>query len=65
MCSIYSIKKTFMDKIKFITALTILVITLSGCDFLGDIFKAGLWVGIIAVVIVIALVAWIIRKFRG
>jgi hypothetical protein len=54
-----------MDKIKFIFALIILGFTLTGCEFLGDIFKAGIWVGIIAVVIVIALVAWLIRKFKG
>lgn len=38
---------------------------LSGCEAIGDIFKAGLWVGVIIVVLIIALVLWLIRKMRG
>ncbi|WP_373497572.1 hypothetical protein [Aquiflexum sp.] len=36
--------------------------TFTGCSLIGDIFKAGVWVGIIVVVIIIALVFWIIKK---
>lgn len=43
--------------------LTIILFTFSGCQVIGDIFKAGVWVGIIIVIIVIALLIWIIRKF--
>ena len=34
----------------------------SGCEAIGTIFKAGVWVGVIAVVAVIALVAFIAMK---
>lgn len=37
---------------------------LSGCEAIGDIFAAGMWVGVIVVVLVIALVLWLIRKMR-
>ena len=37
---------------------------LSSCQAIGDIFKAGMWVGVIVVVIVVALVLWLIGKMR-
>jgi len=42
-----------------------IVTTLSGCELVGDIFQAGMWVGIIVVVGVIALVLWLIAKIGG
>ena len=51
---------------KLYSSTAILVITLlSSCDLIGGIFKAGAYTGIIVVVIVIALVIWLISKFRG
>lgn len=38
------------------------ILFLSSCELVGDIFKAGMWVGVIAVVLVIVLVIWILRK---
>jgi len=39
---------------------------LSGCEAIGAIFKAGVWVGgAIAVVIALALVVFIVAKVRG
>ena len=47
----------------FITALLIsMVTTLSGCSVIGDIFKAGMGVGIFLVVLVVAIIAFIISK---
>ncbi|HRO43129.1 MAG TPA: hypothetical protein PL009_09865 [Flavipsychrobacter sp.] len=42
-------------------ALTV-ILSLSSCELIGDIFKAGMWVGIILVVGIIALVLFLIRK---
>ncbi|MGF7074937.1 phosphatidate cytidylyltransferase [Mucilaginibacter sp. 3215] len=39
--------------------------TMSGCSVIGDIFKAGAVTGIIAVIIVIAIIIWVISLFRG
>ena len=41
------------------------MMALSGCSVIGDIFKAGAYVGIFAVIIVVGLILWIISKFRG
>jgi hypothetical protein len=39
--------------------------TLSSCSVITGIFKAGAVTGIIAVVVVIAVIIWIISLFRG
>jgi heme/copper-type cytochrome/quinol oxidase subunit 4 len=43
----------------------LLMVTMSGCEVIGDIFKAGMWTALIIIIIVIILVLWIIRKLRG
>ena len=43
----------------------LLATTLTGCELVGDIFEAGIWVGVIVVVLVIVFIFWIIRKFIG
>jgi hypothetical protein len=53
-----------MKKINLLM-LTALVMTLSSCDAIAGIFKAGAVVGIIAVVVVIGLILWILSMFRG
>ena len=45
--------------------LGLLTFGLSGCDAIGSIFKAGAYVGIIGVVLVMALVPFIGSKMRG
>lgn len=42
-------------------ALLIILFCSSGCAVVGGIFKAGVWVGIVAVVLVIALLGWVVR----
>lgn len=39
-----------------------LLTALTGCEVIGGIFKAGVWVGIIIVVAVIVLVFWLFKK---
>ena len=36
----------------------------AGCEVVGDIFKAGMWVGAIAVILVVAAVVAIARRIR-
>ena len=38
---------------------------LSSCELVGDIFKAGAYTAIIGIVIVVALVLWLLSKFRS
>ncbi|WP_188467642.1 hypothetical protein [Marivirga lumbricoides] len=39
-----------------------LSLSLTGCDIVGGIFEAGVWVGVIAVILVIVLIIWLIKK---
>jgi uncharacterized membrane protein len=44
--------------------LFIAISAMSGCTVIGDIFKAGAVVGIIAVIVIIAIIFWIVSMFR-
>ena len=47
------------------TILLLLVMTLfSSCDLVEGIFKAGMGVGIFLVILVIALIVWLISRFK-
>ena len=37
-------------------------VTLTGCAAIGDIFKAGVWVGVLLVILVIGIVVWLITR---
>jgi hypothetical protein len=41
-----------------------ITLTLAGCELVGDIFQAGLVVGIIIVAVIVAAIAWLFRRFR-
>jgi hypothetical protein len=46
-----------------ITALLLtLIMTLNSCTAIEGIFKAGMWTGIIFVVVIIAVIIWIISR---
>jgi hypothetical protein len=49
----------------FSSLLAFFLFFLTSCEIIGDIFKAGVWVGIIIVVGIIALVIWLIAKLGG
>ena len=37
----------------------------SGCELIGDIFQAGVWVGVIMVAVVVGLILMLVTKARG
>ncbi|TCO23623.1 hypothetical protein EV200_10589 [Pedobacter psychrotolerans] len=54
-----------MKRIFPIALIAFLCTTLSSCELVGGIFKAGVWVGVIVVVVVVALLIWILSKIFG
>lgn len=54
-----------MNKVIINLILLLSVISYPGCEFIGDIFKAGIWVGVIVVIAIIAVLALIIKMFKG
>lgn len=43
-------------------SLVLSVIGLAGCELAGDIFKAGVWVGALLVIGIIAVIIWMVSK---
>jgi hypothetical protein len=41
-----------------------LAITLSSCEVIGGIFKAGFWTAIILIVLVVGLILWLVGRSR-
>ena len=46
------------------TFLLMLSVLLPGCEVIGDIFKAGMWVGVLVVVAIVGLIVWLVGKAR-
>lgn len=56
-----------MTKNKLTTLITLLIfmsITFTSCEAIAGIFKAGMWFGVIGVIVVIAIIFWLIRKAK-
>lgn len=45
--------------------LVLVSMTMAGCELAGNIFQAGMWVGAIMIVGLVALVALVAAKIRG
>ena len=42
--------------------LALLALPLAGCEVIGDIFQAGMWTGVIAVLAVVALIVYAVTR---
>ena len=40
-------------------------VSLAGCEVIGDIFKAGVWTGVLLVVLVIGFIVWLLTKGKA
>jgi hypothetical protein len=47
------------------TLLLLSTVTLAGCEVIADIFKAGVWTGVILVLLVVGVIVWAVSKSRG
>jgi len=54
-----------MVRVLLLALLVAASMTLAGCEVIGGIFKAGVWVGALFIVIVIAIVGFIAAKIRS
>ena len=48
-----------------IALLVFLGVSLAGCEVVGGIFKAGIWVGALGVILVVVLLVVAVGKMRG
>ena len=54
-----------MKKFTLLSLVAIALFSLQSCEAIGDIFKAGMWVGVVAVVAVIALIVWLFGRSKN
>lgn len=47
-----------------ILLIVLLAVSAAGCELIGGIFKAGVWVGAVGVIVAVVLVIWVVAKFR-
>lgn len=62
----FKTKINFMRKLSFslATVMIILMTTLTSCEAIGGIFKAGMWTGVIGIALVVFLVIYLISRSR-
>ena len=53
-----------LDRVLTLLVLMLVAVFVSGCEAIGTIFQAGLWVGVIMVVVIVAIVGVIAAKIR-
>jgi predicted small secreted protein len=41
-----------------------MAMTLSSCEAIGDIFQAGMAVGVVVIIAVVGLIIWLVSRFR-
>ncbi|CAN5531395.1 hypothetical protein BH10BAC5_BH10BAC5_05090 [soil metagenome] len=61
---ILKLKNRLMKNLFWLLILTIFPMFFTGCSAIGDIFKAGIWVGIIVVVAIIAIIGFLMKMFK-
>jgi magnesium-transporting ATPase (P-type) len=56
------------DAMKQLTTLSLflfmLMLTLSSCELVGGIFKAGFWTAVILIIVVVLLIVWLFGRRR-
>jgi hypothetical protein len=45
--------------------LLLFTVALTGCEVIGDIFKAGVWVGVLLVLLVIGIIVWLVTRSKA
>ncbi|MDQ2864159.1 MAG: hypothetical protein M3R50_11045 [Bacteroidota bacterium] len=54
-----------MNQLKFKTILPLLIfmsVAFSSCQAIAGVFKAGMWFGVIGVIVIVVIIFWLISK---
>jgi hypothetical protein len=52
----------YITQTVIICAIVLLGLSAAGCEVIGGIFKAGIWVGVIIVAVIVGLIMMIVRR---
>ncbi len=58
-------KAFYITQTMVVMALVMLSMSAAGCDVISGIFKAGMWVGVVLVIVIVAAIGWAIRSMRS
>jgi len=47
-----------------VALLAMISFSLGSCQVIGDIFKAGVWIGVLLVIVVVGIILWLVGKAR-
>jgi len=56
---------TWLSRYLPIVLVVLAAVTFSGCEAIAGIFKAGVWTGVVMVVILIAIIGFVATRIRG
>jgi hypothetical protein len=45
--------------------LFLFAVVLTGCEVIGGIFKAGVWTGVLLVILVIGIIVWLLTRSKS
>ncbi len=48
-----------------ILVIVLLAVSAAGCELIGGIFKAGVWVGAIGIILLVVVALFVVSKLRG
>jgi predicted Na+-dependent transporter len=51
-------------RLYFLGLIALLSVSLTGCEIIGDIFRAGMWTAVIIIILIVLIIGWLISKFR-
>jgi hypothetical protein len=54
-----------MRAVVLMAVVVLAAFTMTGCEAVEGIFKAGVWVGVVGVVVLLGIVAWVVTKMSG
>ncbi len=52
------------NQFMLMTLLSVILLSTSGCEAIGGIFKAGMWTGVIVIVLIVALILYLVGRGR-
>lgn len=57
--------KLMQKNLSLLVTLFALAVSVSSCEVVGGIFKAGVWTGFIVIVLVVGLILWLVSRGRN
>ena len=61
----FVIKERRLSPALLVALLVLVSLSATGCEAIAGIFKAGVWTGVVMVVILVAVIGFVATKLRG